>query len=318
MFSCQENTVAAKRNRMSRRAFFLSAAAFSALTLQQASASSAQVRRFYVDSQFGQLHGYRAQPTNGSNKTPLVCLHQTPSSARIFEKFIAVMGQDRLAIAFDNPGYGASDGPIDRVPLETYASTIAEALETLGFGLEANGQVDMLGMLTGAKISGELARSRPDLVRRLILVQSLVMPKEQRLAMKTELEGNVLDGWKEQGADFYITRLKSALSGLDPEQTVDQAVADFADSLVGGEDYLRGGMTALAYPAEQLYKEISQPTLVVTLSDERSELASGAAAIIPGAMLLNLPNQSRHTFRADPENMALHVRSFLDYPPPDQ
>ena len=225
-----------------------------------------------------------------------------------------MMGQDRLTLAFDNPGYGASDGPIDRVPLETYADTVADALETLGFGPNGRGPVDILGMLTGAKISGEVARSRPDLVRRLILVQSLVMTEEQRLAMIDELQGGVREGWATQGADFYVTRLKSALADIHPEQTVDQAIADFADSLVAGEDYLRGGMTALAYPTEEKYKEITQPTLVVALTDERSSMAAGAADIIPNATLLRLPNHSRHTFRANPEAMAAPVRAFLDSP----
>jgi len=311
---------------LTRRGALISAAAAGSFTALSAPITAArevrddvgsaqvQVKRFYVDSRFGQLHGYRAEPETISTKTPLICLHQTPSSAKIFKDFIAVMGQDRLVMAFDNPGYGSSDGPVDRVPLETYSETLAETLETLGFGPNGRGPVDILGMLTGAKIGGELARSRPDMVRRLILVQSLVMTEAQRLAMIARLQGGVHKGWAEQGADFYVTRLKSALAELDSEQTLDQAITDFADSLVAGEDYLRGGMTALAYPTERLYKEITRPTLVVALGDERAELAAGAADLIPQAQLLRLPSYSRHTFRSDPDAMAAPFRAFLDSP----
>ncbi len=155
---------------MNRRTFFLSGVAAGLLARPSLSADAVPVKRFYLDSRYGQLHGYRVDPVQPSAKPPLICLHQTPSSAKIFINFLVEMGRDRTAIAFDNPGYGASDGPVGRVTLETYAEIIAEGLEALGYGPAGYGQVDMLGMLTGAKISGELARTRPDLVRRLILV----------------------------------------------------------------------------------------------------------------------------------------------------
>ena len=297
---------------MNRRALLLGGLTAGLFARASQGANTVPVKRFYIDSRYGQLHGYRVDPPQPSSKPPLICLHQTPSSARIFVNFLTEMGRDRTAIAFDNPGYGASNGPADRVILETYAEIIGEALHALGYGAQGSGQVDMLGMLTGAKISGELARSRPDLVRRLILVQSLILPEEQRLALKAELEGGVEEGWKREGAGFYVTRLKQALASRAPEQTVDQAIQDFADSLVAGEDYLKGGMTALSYASEEKYKDITQPTLVIALSDERSEAAAGAADLIANAQLLHLPDYSRHTFRSNPSVMARHVRAFLD------
>lgn len=303
---------------MRRRSFLLGATVAGLSGMPTSGFANVRVRRFYINSRFGQLHGYRAEPEDGGTKTPLICIHQTPSSAKIFSEFIAIMGEDRIAIAFDNPGYGASDGPYGRVTIEAYAETMAAALEDMGFGPGGSGPVDVLGMLTGAMIGGELARSRPDLVRRLVLVQSLVMQKEQRLALKAELEGVVREGWATQGTDFYITRLNDALSSLDPEQTPEQAVADFADSLVAGEDYLKAGMTALTYPTETRIRDISQRTLVIVLGDERAEDATGAADIIPNAQLLRLLNYSRHTFRANPDAMAAPVRTFLDSPSSEQ
>ncbi len=300
---------------MRRRAFIASGLATGfALTAPVSAFAQVRIKRFYVDSRWGQLHGYRAEPNEPTGKLPLICLHQTPSSAKIFTAFVAEMGRDRTTIAFDNPGYGASDGPEGRVTLETYADSIADALDALGYGETGAGKVDMLGMLTGAKISGQLARSRPDLVRRLILVQSLILPEADRLALKAELEGGVEEGWKNEGSDFYITRLTQALASRDPEQTVDQTISDFADSLVAGEDYLKGGMTALAYASEEKYKDITQPTLVIALSDERAEASAGAAELIANAQLLRLPDYSHHTFRSNPVAMARHVRSFLDAP----
>ena len=282
-----------------------------------------RVRRFYVESRFGQLHGYRAEPENGSDKPPLICLHQTPSSAKIFAGFIKVMGEDRTVIAFDTPGYGASDGPDGRITLEIYGETIAAALEDLGFGQKGSGQegsgkVDVVGMLTGAMIGGELARSRPDLVRRLVLVQSLIMKEQERLALIAGLGGEVRDGWTTLGAEYYTTRLQSELTNLTSERTVDQAITDFTDSLVAGEDFRKGGMTALSYPAERLFREITQPTLVIKLNEERSIYAAGAADIIPDAELLHLPSYTRNTFRADPEGMATPIRAFLDASRPQQ
>jgi pimeloyl-ACP methyl ester carboxylesterase len=80
--------------------------------------------------------------------------------------------EDRLAavartIVFDAPGAGRSQTP--RLPLRIsgYASITAALLDELG-----HDRVDVLGFSFGGLVAQELARRRPDRVRRLALVST--------------------------------------------------------------------------------------------------------------------------------------------------
>jgi pimeloyl-ACP methyl ester carboxylesterase len=67
----------------------------------------------YVDCRYGQLHMHTAFPSNGGfdELTPLVCLHPSPLSGRVFRALLAELGQQRSVYAPDLPGCGESDAP---------------------------------------------------------------------------------------------------------------------------------------------------------------------------------------------------------------
>ncbi len=73
-------------------------------------------------------------------------------------------------MAFDLPGYGASDPPKAPPRLEDYAIAVATALEALGYGDGRTGKVDISGYHTGAYVAIELLASRPDLFKRGVLL----------------------------------------------------------------------------------------------------------------------------------------------------
>ena len=99
---------------------------------------------------------------------PLVLFHPTPYSSDYYKDFIQIIAADRHVIAIDTPGYGDSAPPPEPLSLPDYASALATALEALGYGDDGR-KVDMLGFHTGALIAAELAATRPDLTRRIIL-----------------------------------------------------------------------------------------------------------------------------------------------------
>ncbi|MBM3505967.1 MAG: alpha/beta hydrolase [Alphaproteobacteria bacterium] len=137
------------------------------------------VRRHYVEGRWGQLHFYRAAPERPSRR-PLVCFHLSPSSARMYEPFIAEMGRDRLAVAVDTPGYGGSDAP-PRPPdsLGEYSAALGDLLDALK--LES---VDLFGAHTGSRLAVELAHQRPKQIHRLILFGAAVYTEAERAAQQ--------------------------------------------------------------------------------------------------------------------------------------
>lgn len=94
--------------------------------------------------------------------------------------FLAAMGEDRLALAADTPGYGASDPPpAPPGAVADYAETLGQILDALQ--LE---QVDLMGAHTGSRLAVELAHQRPHQVRRLILFGAACYTADERARQK--------------------------------------------------------------------------------------------------------------------------------------
>lgn len=137
------------------------------------------MRRQYVRGRWGQLHLHIAEPDGPTTQRPLICFHLSPGSGRMYRPFLAEMGEDRLAIAVDTPGYGGSDPPPAPTDLRAYAKTLAEILDELALD-----EVDLFGAHTGSRLAVEIAHLRPKQVQRLILFGAAVYTEEERAKQK--------------------------------------------------------------------------------------------------------------------------------------
>ena len=137
-----------------------------------------RTRRAYFDCTYGQLHVRTAFPATGGfdEQVTLTCLHGSESSSRAFARFLPEIATARSVYAPDLPGHGESD-PAPR----SSASDAAVAVVDLAAGLRVR-QMDLLGVGFGAAVALELAASRADLVRRLVLLR--VPPLERAPAIK--------------------------------------------------------------------------------------------------------------------------------------
>ena len=137
------------------------------------------IRRHYVDSRWGQIHLHMAgQP--GSGKRPLLCFHLSPGSGRMYLPFLAAMGDDRLTIAADTPGYGGSNRPpAPPAAVADYAAALGDILDVLDLR-----DIDLMGAHTGSRLAVELAHQRPDRIHRLILFGAAVYTPEERARQK--------------------------------------------------------------------------------------------------------------------------------------
>jgi pimeloyl-ACP methyl ester carboxylesterase len=128
--------------------------------------TAVRTRRAYFDFKFGQLHVRTAFPGTGGfdEQVTLICLHSREGSSRGFARFLPEIAGARSAYAPDLPGFGESDP----APSATFADAAHAVLDLAG-DLRLR-QVDVLGVGFGAAVALDLAASRPDLVRRLVLV----------------------------------------------------------------------------------------------------------------------------------------------------
>ena len=139
----------------------------SRLTAKPQRAEEPRVRRGYFECRYGQLHVHNAIPPGGGFEegTALICLHGAQGSGRSFRGFLALVGRDRSAYAPDLPGYGESDGPLEAMSPSDYAAAIGDFLDTMRLR-----QVDLLAHGAGSALATELAVTRPQQLRRLVLV----------------------------------------------------------------------------------------------------------------------------------------------------
>jgi pimeloyl-ACP methyl ester carboxylesterase len=153
--------------------------------------ATVRTRRSYFDCKFGQLHVRTAFPGTGGfdEQVTLICLHSREGSSRGFARFLPEIAAERSVYAPDLPGFGESDP----APSATFADG-ARAVLDLTADLRLR-HVDVLGVGFGAAVALELAASRPDLVRRLVLVGTPPMDrippvKQPSLVMRSKTDPN--------------------------------------------------------------------------------------------------------------------------------
>ena len=263
------------------------------------------LRRLYVDCRYGQLHVRSAFPSSGGfdELTPLVCLHQSPMSSRVFRGFLELMGTDRSVYAPDTPGFGESDPPPSRPLIADYAAAICDFIDQMRLR-----QVDLLGYHTGSAIAAEVAIARPRQVRRLIMVAAPVFNEAEREAFRQA-------PWpvppREDGAHL-VEEWQRSLRWRGAGVTLRQLAEGFAEKLRNGAHAWWGAAAAVGYDAESRLPQVTQPVLVLRPNDDLWEATARAEALLRNASLVDLPEAGFGLFDVAPEVVAGQVRNFLD------
>lgn len=297
---------------MQRRAFIGGLAATAALALGPSAfalpdPARAGVARRYVDCAFGQLHLHVARPEAPAITQPtLVLLHQTALSARMFDRFLPVMAQDRIVIAVDTPGYGRSDRPAERPDLAGYGDAILDALLA-----EYGGSFDLLGYHTGAAIAADLT-ARREAIGRTVLVSMPYFSDERRAKLVAQIDRplNVEDEYSADGSHL-LSSWQGTFNARAEGQTWDNVANMVAEKQMAGRF---GGWALLSAMEEDLgprLDSIDKPVLVIAPHDGLEPQSRAAAAAIPSAQLIEWPDAAFGLFDANPQRMADTIRPFL-------
>jgi pimeloyl-ACP methyl ester carboxylesterase len=112
------------------------------------------------------FHVWRAGPSRRRRTTPVLLLHGVPETALAWRHLVPELAKDRIVIAPDLKGLGDSEvrGPYD---LMTLAAELAALILH-----EVDGPVDVVGHDWGGSLGLAVAGARPDLVRRLVVVNA--------------------------------------------------------------------------------------------------------------------------------------------------
>lgn len=266
----------------------------------------------YVDGRYGQVHVLTSSPAAGApERAPVVCFAPNPASGNYFRLFMTELGRDRAMFAPDYPGLGASDPPPEPPDLAGYAGAMADALEALGFGAQGSGPVDVCGYHTGAMVAVELAVSRPDLVRRLVLAGIPYFDAEGRARMYAE---NFVDRPIGEDLAHLQGSWDFAVSNRNPGVSLERGYDNFVDVIRAKYRRPWAYHAVFSYPAEERAPLVRQPVLILNTHGSLAEETRAAAPLFPNATLVEIPELHHGIFDVGPDILAGHARPFLDAP----
>ena len=268
-------------------------------------AKPALVRRHYIDGRWGQVH-LRAAGSVKSPKPPLVCLHQSPLSGRMYEPFLAEMGRDRLVVAPDTPGYGHSDPPPGKLSIAEYAEVHGHTIDTF-----CPGTIDVLGTHTGARMAVEVALQRPQQVKHLILVGAAVYTEEE-LAKQKQWTGVWLA--PTEGSDgSHLLTMWNTWARFRAAGVTDAMIERYvADSLYDRSRARWAPDAVFAHDMGARLRLVGQPVLVFNARDDIYEATNRAAACLKRGRVVDMSPAGLALLEVKTGEIVVIVRQFLD------
>jgi poly(3-hydroxyalkanoate) depolymerase len=243
---------------------------------------------------------------------PLLLCNGIGASLELFQPFIDVLDPRRPVIRFDMPGVGGSPAPVVPYHLMTLPSLLAGLLDQLGYE-----HADVLGISWGGGLAQQFALSRPDRVRRLVLVATapgaLMVPANPRVLLRMLTPRRHRDpGY----AAHVAGELYGGSAREDPIVARDLLHAT-TTRLGPTRGYYYQLISMLGWTSLPWLPKLRPPTLILAGDDD---------PIIPvvNARIMRwlIPRSRLHIYHgghlelaADPERLAAAVEAFLDADP---
>ena len=242
------------------------------------------------------------------SRPPLLLCNGIGVSLELFQPFVDALDPQRPVIRFDIPGIGGSPAPVIPYHLATLPSLLAGLLDQLGYQ-----QADVLGISWGGGLAQQFALSRPDRVRRLVLVAtgpgSLMVPGNPRVLLRMLTPRRHRD-------PGYAARIAGELYGgsvrEDPIMARDLLHA--TTRLGPARGYFYQLISSLGWTSLPRLPRLRPPTLILAGDDD---------PIIPlvNARIMHrlIPRSKLHVYHGghlelatDSERLAAAVQAFLD------
>ena len=261
------------------------------------------VRRNYLKGTYGQIHFRTSSPDTITNKRPLICLHMSPNSSRVYERFIGFMGTDRVCIAPDTPGFGESDAP-DKPPLiEDYAAEFLKFIDNLNFD-----SVDIIGYHTGSETCIEMGHQRPDLINSIAIISAPIFTQKERQEHRDQFAHVEPDADGSFAVDKWVSVIKWRMEGWSLEHKAYQ----FNDALRNPDISWWGHRAAFEYEMEKKMIDNKKEVLVLNPEDDLVEYTKRAIGISPLIKVLDLPGWNHGFLDVKPEETVSILRNHFD------
>lgn len=257
----------------------------------------------YVPGPHGQVHVLRtvARP---SGATPLVCLHLSPGSGRMWNELLEVFAGERFVLAPDTPGFGASDPPSEPLDVAGLARNLVALLDH--YGIE---ECDLIGYHTGSKIAVETALQQPGRVRSLVLVSAPVYTEAELEAQRAAL---AVPRTPRPDGSHLVEQFTELVRWLPEGTPLAHVQREFAEQQRGGEAAHWGYLAAFGYRHDDALPRVQQPVLLLVPEDDLEAPSLRAEALIRRGRMLHLPGWGHQMARTRTVELAQLVREHVD------
>jgi poly(3-hydroxyalkanoate) depolymerase len=243
-----------------------------------------------------------------AGRTPLLLCNGIGASLELLQPFVDALDRRRPVIRFDMPGVGGSPSSVKPYHLFTLPSLLAGLLDQLGYA-----QADVLGISWGGGLAQQFALSKPDRVRRLVLVATapgaLMVPGHPRVLLR-------MLSPRRHRHPGYAARIAGELYGGSARQDplVARDLLHATTRLGPASGYYYQLLAAWGWTSLPWLPKLRPPTLILAGDDD---------PIIPviNARIMQrlIPNCELHVYRgghlelaADAGRLAVAVEEFLD------
>jgi pimeloyl-ACP methyl ester carboxylesterase len=251
---------------------------------------------------------------------PLLLIHGLSGSWQNWLEQLPVFARDHRVIAFDLPGFGASQMPREKITIRGYGHFVDALLDELGVSSAA-----VVGNSMGGFIGIELAIRFPERVERLVLVSAAglsieYLRNERALAVLGAIENRLAaySGWLASRSDALARRpgARRMIFGIvarRPDRLPGPLVAEQVRG--SGKPGFLPALDALTdYPIRDRLGEIACPTLIVWGAEDKLVPARDAdefARLIPNSRKVVWPETGHVAMLERPEAFNALVQAFL-------
>ncbi len=245
---------------------------------------------------------------------PLLLINGIGAVLDLLDPFVAALPADREVIRFDPPGVGGSPTGALGYHMTTFAPVVGDLVTQLG-----HDRVDVLGYSWGGQLAQQLAITRPDRVRRLVLVATttgaLAVPPSPRVLARF-----LLRRWPQDPVAVLAvaTELFGGTVRTHPERAA-ATLAGIAESLRRGRrGYAQQLAATVGWTSLPLLRLIRARTLVIAGDDDPMIPTANARILqcgIPDASVHRHPGGHLAIITEAPE-LAAVVAGFVGHSPP--
>ena len=275
-----------------------------------------------ADSRFMEVEGVNLHfKMYGEGEPALILLHGFAASLFSWREVIQPLSRDHLVIAYDRPGFGLTERPLEWTGQNPYSpESQVDLLKGLmnQLGIE---RAVLIGNSTGGAVAANAALRYPERVQALVLVNPAInthnrFPAWVKPLLHTPQADHVGPLLTRRFKDLGIQLGQTAWH--DPSKITEEVWEGYLKPLQA-ENWDRGlweFMAASQEPRTQInLGNLSLPILVITGDDDRvvpTEQSIQLAKNLSNASLVNLPNCGHVPHEECPEPFLEAITNFLN------